>query len=290
MDKLSENKVIDTTPNSGTFLNTLRNAAETRLVKFTAAGAILFGAATLSACASDKEVVAEPPSTSQEVVVPDTTETETPVEKPVISINDNDPMITSENEAAILESLRFTSDLSPQAVGEKYSEIITRWSMAGATSETFYKWFNAGLPDAAEFASAIAKDNANTYATALFGEDYASNSYAINFVKGAEEGNAGSIIGFLRTYGDKDMPNSNPLNKEPLQVEYKTLDVTVVSESDVKLVLAVKQQSDINDENTMFAGKLPYDGNISDTYLSFIANPNAEGSIKISTLDINNTP
>ena len=258
----------------------------------TAAGLIVAGGAFFGISAANEapksEPVAEAPADPAEPVP--STETATPIEAPVVSTNENDPTITAENEAAILESLRFTSDLSPQAVGEKYSEILTRWNTAGATSETFYKWFNAGLPDETEFASAIAKGNANTYATALFGEEYASNSYAINFVKSAEESNAGLISGFLRTYGDKDMPNSNPLNKEPLKIEYKTLGVTVVSESEEKLVIAVKQQADINDENTMFAGKLPNDGKMSDTYLSLIANPNADGSIKISTLDINNTP
>ena len=240
----------------------------------------------LSSCSTE----ANPDVPSSAVVAPDTVSSQEPITPPEGLLNVNDPAITSENEAAILESLRFTSDLSPQAVGEKYSENLTRWNMAGATPETFYAWLDAGLPDENAYAAEIAKINAPTYATALFGEEYASNTYIGEFVSSGEKANAASIIGFLLTYGDKNMPNSNSLNKEALHGEFKPLSITLISESEEKIVIAVKQQAVINDENTMYAGKLPYDGKISDTYLSFIANPNAEGSIKISTLDINNTP
>ena len=258
----------------------------------TAAGLIVAGGAFFGISAANEapksEPVAEAPADPAEPVP--STETETPIEAPVVSTNENDPTITAENEAATLESLRFTSNLSPQELGEKYSENLTRWNMAGATPETFYAWLDAGLPDTNAYAAEIAKINAPTYATALFGEEYVSNTYIGEFVSSAEKANAASIIGFLGTYGDKNMPNSNSLNKEALHGEYKPLSITLISESEEKIVIAVKQQVDINDENTMYAGKLPYDGKISDTYLSYIVNPGAEGSLKISTLDINNTP
>ena len=211
----------------------------------------------------------------------------TPAEAPIEPINDNDPAITPENETAILESLRFTPDLDGQAVGEKFSSTLNRWGSAGATSETFYAWLEAGTPDVETYAGEIAKNNTHVYATALFGEDYASNPYVSVYVEGVEKSNAATIFGLILTYGDKNMPNSNSVNKEPLLVEVTALSVTVESESEEKLIVVVQQKVEVNDENTMYAGKLPSDGHLSFTYIGLIKDPNIEGNRIISTLDIN---
>lgn len=68
MDKHPKNQGIDTAPDSGTFLNKLRNMTETRGAKILTPVAILLGIATLSACANEREGAAETPSTSQEAV------------------------------------------------------------------------------------------------------------------------------------------------------------------------------------------------------------------------------
>lgn len=254
----------------------------------TAAGLIVAGGAFFGISAANEtpksEPIAEAPADPAEPVP--STETENPIETPVVSTNENDPLITAENEAAILESLRFTSDLDGQAVGEKYTSNISRWGSAGATSETFYAWVEAGLPDMDIYAAEIAKNNVHVYATGLFGQDYESNPYVMDYISGVEKSNAAAIIGFTQTYSDEKRQNSNSLNKEPLQSEIKTLSVSVESESEEKLIIVVQQRVEINDENTMYAGRLPNDNHMSNTYLGLIKDPNIEGNRIISTLDI----
>lgn len=237
----------------------------------------------LSSCST--EAVSGAPNSA--VAAPDaepSQESMTPAERPS---NGNDPPVTAENELAILESLRFSGDMDAQALGEKYASNISRWEMAGCTPETFYTWLDAGLPDETAFAEDIAKSNTRTYATALFGEDYASNPTVTGFIASVEGSNRGTMVGFLRTYGDEEMPNSNSKNKEPLQVEYKPLEVSVYSQSDVAVDIIVKLQVDINDESNMYAGKLESDGWTSNTYLSLIRDPNSESNFIVSVLDIN---
>jgi hypothetical protein len=207
-------------------------------------------------------------------------------EVPVPSAGENDLAITPENEAEILRSLLFSPEMTEQEKGEKYSSNLTRWANAGATSATWYAWLDAGLPDTETYATEIAKNNTHVYATAMFGEDYESitDPKIVNFIKNAEEGNIGLLTGYLMSYGDEENPNSNTANIEPLKTEFKPLSVT--TEDDGTIV--VRQETVTNDENTMFAGEITGDGRISDTYITLVANPNDEGSVVISALDISN--
>ncbi|TFD88392.1 hypothetical protein [Cryobacterium serini] len=243
----------------------------------------LLAISLLSSCSTKASTDAPDPA----VDTPDTVSSQEPITPTEHISNGNDPAITPENEIATLESLRFTPDLDGQAVGEKYTSNISRWGSAGATSETFYAWVEAGLPDMDIYAAEIAKNNVHVYATGLFGQDYESNPYVMDYISGVEKSNAAAIIGFTQTYSDENRQNSNSLNKEPLQSEIKTLSVSVESESEEKLIIVVQQRVEINDENTMYAGRLPNGNHMSNTYLGLIKDPNIEGNRIISTLDIN---
>lgn len=260
-----------------------------------AAAVAIAAGAVFSVNAMNQPPKSEPVATAPAEPNPDTSEPdasnnpEAPVEQPVQG--ENDPVITAENEQEILQSLRFTSTMNPQEAGEKYSSIISRWDMGGATSKTFYDWLNAGLPDEEIYAAEIAKKNTPVYATALFGEDYAfsTNPNIINAISSLEASNKASLIGYLRTYGDKETPNSNTENIEPLQGEYKNTGVQDASQTEGELELIISQESVINDEKTMYAGQLPFDGHTSDTYITLVPNPKAPDSLIVTSLDIVDT-
>ncbi len=243
------------------------------------AGVAVFGVSTANQAPKDEPVATAPADPSPEASAPtDEVEPSTPV------AGENDPIITAENEQSILDSLRFTADMTPQATGENFTNITTRWTNAGATSETWYSWFNGGLPDTDIFAADIAKNNTHVYATALFGADYASitDPKIVNFIKVAEESNQASIKGYLLTYGDEDNPNTNTMNTEALRAEFITLGVTPEDNGN----LIVRRETVINDENTMYAGKTQFDGKISDTYIGMVQDPSAPDNKIISTFDI----
>ncbi len=211
-------------------------------------------------------------------------------EAPVAPVaGENDPVITPENEQAILESLRLTADMTPQQLGEKYSSTLERWGMAGAVPATFDAWVEAGAPDSEVFAAEIAKNNVHIYATALFGEDYAQiNDEKIKrFIGVAETRNAALLSSYLLTTGNEEYPNTNTKNIEPLQADYDLISVTDESQPDAGISLVVRIESLYNDENTMFAGTIEGDGHISDTYITLTPSSETPDVLTVSALDIN---
>jgi hypothetical protein len=82
MDR-SRNQSQDSTLESGTFINRLRNSVETRTGKAAAAVLITMGALTLSACGSERGTASEPTTTESSEPNAQPTETaETPTETP----------------------------------------------------------------------------------------------------------------------------------------------------------------------------------------------------------------
>lgn len=132
MDKLPENKTINTTPDSGTFFNTLRNALETRSAKLSTATLIVIGSLSLAACSNNREPAAEATSTSQEVV--EETAAPTPVE--------------TEDAEPVLDTHEF--------VGEPLVQVVPFEQMQAMSVEDFAK-----LPFADRYAYAFdqAKDS-----------------------------------------------------------------------------------------------------------------------------------
>lgn len=147
---------------------------------------------------------------------------------------EHDPIITPENDDAILESLRIKADATPEQAAEKINEILTRWGMAGATPElieiNYDNTVNASGPRLEELAQQIAAQNAIIYAEALFGPNWNEQSEA---VAAYTQVNADNLVRYMRTFGSDERPNTNTKNLEAYTESWSS-ETTLVGWSDAE--------------------------------------------------------
>lgn len=165
---------------------------------------------------------------------------------------ENDPAVTEANKEQLSESLKLGTDLSPQALGEKTIDNLSRWSMAGATYETWNNQDFSITPE--EYAAGIASTNADVYKEAIFGAnaDTNPNSNVQNYITGMETNNARNLNYAIQTFSNEEYTNSNSANIETFKLTYTAEEVSIVSESEDKLVLNVRFLIDNNAEKTMY--------------------------------------
>lgn len=233
----------------GNFLRDNKN----KLAATAAAAALTI---TLAGCgANAQEQGPEPTTTTSQEEDPSTSSPEGMV-PPANAEYVNDPEITDENAAEILAELEFTEGMTPEEIGKKYTEIIDRWGMAGATPDTYYAWLNDTDGNSPEdIAHQIATRNAAVYATALFGENYeaTANSTVLDFIKGGIVDNESYINYYMTTYSDEQFPNTNSKNKEVWSYSVENLNNTVKSDKDGILTLIVRQKAVNNASMTLYS-------------------------------------
>lgn len=271
-----ESKALDQIQETNGVFQKLRRSFETRTGKVGATVAIVMGSLSLSACAGDSAPEHTPTSVESEAPTSTPTETETPAaEYPENNMGgyENDAAITEANAEQRIAEMQFTADMTPDQISERYNEITDGWAFAGATPETWYAWYEAGAPDAETFAAEIAKKNTPAYATALFGANYASGTDQpiLDHIKGMETTNAREITYFLRTYGDKDFPNTNTKNLEAWHYESTVLETEVASQSDEELSLIIEKETNSNSDKNMYFDNVSWNGKLTDTYITLRA-------------------
>lgn len=233
----------------GNFLRDNKN----KLAATAAAAALTI---TLAGCGANAQEQGPEPTTttSQEEDPGEAPETFTP---PASTESVHDPEVTDENAAELLSELEFKEGMTPEEIGQQYTEIINRWGMAGATPDTFYRWLNDNDGTSAEeIAAQIAAKNAEVYATALFGENYeaTANATILEFVQGGIVDNEAYLNYYMSTYSDESIPNSNTQNKEVWNWSIENLNNTVKSDKDGILALIVRQKSTNNASQTSLKG------------------------------------
>lgn len=98
-----------------------------------------------------------------------------------------------------VESLSIPTGLTSAELGEYIVEdIYDEWSHAGANEETVNEYLSLNVTRE-EFAATVAARNTPLYATAMFGEDYKSNTDLDRLIGGFETENAGYIAAYLST-------------------------------------------------------------------------------------------
>ena len=180
------------------------------------------------------------------------------------------PAVTPENRAQRLAELQFSSEMTPQEMGEHYTEVISSWAMAGASHDAFRDWLDSATNEL-DIAAPIAEGNRSTYATALFGDDLTTVPDNIGyFINNATEINQANIIRYLLSTGDEEYPNPNTENRETWHVQAVNQGVTVEEQTDTSLTIIVRQMTDNNANFTMFEGSdADSEGHVADTRLEF---------------------
>ena len=180
------------------------------------------------------------------------------------------PAVTPENQAQRLAELQFSSEMTPQEMGEHYTEVISSWAMAGASHDAFRDWLDSATNEL-DIATPIAEGNRNTYATALFGENRENVPDNIGFfINNATRINEANIIRYLLSTGDEEYPNPNTENRETWHVQAVNQGVTVEEQTDTSLTIIVRQMTDNNANFTMFEGSdADGEGHVADTRLEF---------------------
>ena len=180
------------------------------------------------------------------------------------------PAVTPENRAQRLAELQFSSEMTPQEMGEHYTEVISSWAMAGASHDAFRDWLDSATNEL-DIATPIAEGNRNTYATALFGENRENVPDNIGFfINNATRINEANIIRYLLSTGDEEYPNPNTENRETWHVQAVNQGVTVEEQTDTSLTIIVRQMTDNNANFTMFEGSdADSEGHVADTRLEF---------------------
>ena len=180
------------------------------------------------------------------------------------------PAVTPENQAQRLAELQFSSEMTPQEMGEHYTEVISSWAMAGASHDAFRDWLDSATNEL-DIAAPIAEGNRSTYATALFGDDLTTVPDNIGyFINNATEINQANIIRYLLSTGDEEYPNPNTENRETWHVQAVNQGVTVEEQTDTSLTIIVRQMTDNNANFTMFEGSdADGEGHVADTRLEF---------------------
>lgn len=202
---------------------------------------------------TDKENI--PPPTDPKATSEPSPVASPEVSAPVVVAGENDPVVTPENQADVLASLEISTSLTPEEVGTKTIENFSRWSMAGATFDTWNNQDFSVTPE--EYSASIARKNADTYKLALFGADADSNpnESVHNFFNGLEKTNGENIDFYLKTYGDAEHPNSNPANIEPYKYTTEATDVDLISDDGNTLVIKVVELAQNNADKTMYGNK-----------------------------------
>lgn len=267
--------------------NTLSKAAALTVMTLTLVGCGANANAEPTAPPAPTTSVDETPQATETPV-----ETETPIETEAPTGSDvlNDPAITPETQAQRLSELQFSSEMTPEEMGEHYTEVLNSWIMAGATHDQWSAWLEAMNATEQEVAAEIAAGNRETYATALFGEDYANSESlkVLNFVDNLQGINESNVIRYLITNGDDQYPNPNPDNVEAWHIENINRGVTVEEQTDTTLTIVVRQEADANAAMTMFDDTDgDTDGHISDTHLEFDTSTGTPFITGISITDVN---
>ncbi len=284
-----ESKVIDQVSETGGIFQKLRRGFETRTGRVGASVAIVMGSLTLNACATEATPQDTPSAIATDAPT-DSPETEAPAE--VVENNmggfENDPAITEANTEQRLEELRFTAEMTPDQLAESYNDLMDGWSFAGATQETWYAWYEAGVPNEEKFAAEIAKKNTPVYAAALFGNDYASttNQVILDTIARMEETNAREIMMFIRTYGDKTYPNQNTKNTEAWHYESEVLGVEVAGQSEEEVSIIVNKETQSNSQKNMYFDNVSWDGRLTDTALTFRSSSDNPNVKVVTSIDI----
>jgi hypothetical protein len=117
-------------------------------------------------------------------------------------IDDEETPITP--EAYTVESLQISSELSPEEAGANLNEILNEWSNAGIDETLFDRAMDSpSTPE--DFAREIAQSNAQIFAVALFGPDWAADPRTVTMVDQFTNNNASSIQYRLITWQEENV-------------------------------------------------------------------------------------
>lgn len=254
---------------------------ELGMSRFKASGmltAAVASALLLAGCAPAEEPKAAPSPSQSPVEQP----------SPVAEEGGNDTPVTDENAAERLEELRLTAGMTPEQIGQRYTEVISRWTMAGATPALHKEIFEGMLDDEA-LALDIAKENTTVYATALLGENYeaTADSDLLFWVDKLEKINAQNIVNYTRSYSGPGYENPNTLNEETWHTEIEHLGVTVDSDNDSATEIVVRQKTHSNILKTMYrdSGSVT-DGSISDTRITIDRSGDVPAITRVKVTDV----
>lgn len=174
------------------------------------AGSLVAGALLLAGCAPSSEP--EPTATSAESPLASMTVEDL---EPTNQTVEHDPAVTDENRDELLASLQIDSSLTVEEKASAFMDIYTRWAMVGATPESVLEerqnTIDAVEPQGEDFAKAVAEQNAEVFAIAMFGENWSKHSDVVNEW---EQVNASDIDRYLSTFGSEAIPNTNSKNVE----------------------------------------------------------------------------
>lgn len=127
--------------------------------------------------------------------------------------------VPTDPKVALSKSLAIPAGLSPVDLAKKIAEDISMWQMAGATPALYKSWDPSLSVE--DYTNKTANDQADTYATALFGPGYASKPKILEFVHKQISMNAGNLNAYIRTFDAK----ANTTNKVPYSIHSEVLSV-----------------------------------------------------------------
>ena len=241
------------------------------------AGLSLAATGTLFAVSNSNQ----PPKEEPVATAPAEPSPETTAETP--PIGDVIPMVTPENRAEIVESYKISATLSPEQVGEKFLDTLSKARMAGTTTDTFNNR-DRGV-DLDIFATESANANSSALNEALFGEaspEGLDESSQV-FVNGVAINNHDNIVKFISTYGDKDQPNTNTKNKEIWDTSTEYLGISDPAVTETTLSLRIHGEEINNGAENMYDNFAQYNGTKADYIVKFVNN---NGTYEIESISV----
>lgn len=105
-----------------------------------------------------------------------------------------------------LESLQVSSSQSDEEIARGLISIIDQWQMSGANKEMFDQSLQSDnvYLSLDEYSAKVAETSADVYATALYGEDYATNEGFVESVEQFTRLNETLLVTNYQTYGDQN--------------------------------------------------------------------------------------
>lgn len=131
-------------------------------------------------------------------------------------IVENDPLINAENIDEVIKSFEISADLDPEGISKKITDNINRWASSGATPEymdlNVENW-GTELPFNEDLDRAVALENAEVYAEAMFGHEWRNSPNLTNFVNSMLKLNQDNLLRFRLTYVSDKHPAVTESNK-----------------------------------------------------------------------------
>jgi hypothetical protein len=240
MDR-SRNQSQDSTPESGKFINTLRNRVETRTGKAAAAVLIAMGALTLSACSGDKSPVSDPIAAETGEPAPDTT--------PSIEASQPTP---DESEAPVpggellpVEALEIPAGLDAEELGTMIvADRFTKWGNAGAEDSLLQESMDRNLGWDTLIPEKVS-ENRKIFADALYVEGWEQNTQLRTYVDGSSKANENTLKWYTSTQWNGE---EKPENIEGYKVELTVDGVQEVESDDTSRTIEVAYTNHTNSD------------------------------------------